>query len=126
MNYELKKGEKLKQGNVIQTKSYAFSLRVVRLYKSDSSQKNQIILSQLLRSGTSIGANVEEAIGGQSKRDFYAKLYIAYKEARETHYWLRLLKDSGCLEQKIAIEMLEECNQLLRILGSILKTLRSK
>lgn len=116
----------MKQGNVIQTKSYAFSLRVVRLYKSDSSQKNQIILSQLLRSGTSIGANVEEAIGGQSKRDFYAKLYIAYKEARETHYWLRLLKDSGCLEQKIAIEMLEECNQLLRILGSILKTLRSK
>ncbi len=119
-------GGKLKQWNVIQTKSYAFSLRIVQLYKLDSSPKNQIILSQLLRSGTSIGANVEEAIGAQSRRDFYAKLYIAYKEARETHYWLRLLKDSGYLEQKIAIEMLEECNQLLRILGSILRTLRSK
>ena len=120
-------GGKLKQGNVIQTKSYAFSLRVVRLYQSDLNEKrNQIILSQLLRSGTSIGANVEEAIGAQSRKDFYAKMYIAYKEGRETHYWLRLLEDSGYLEPKIAAEMLEECNELLRIMGSILKTLRSK
>jgi four helix bundle protein len=127
LNYELKNGGGLKQGNVIQTKSYAFSLHVVRLYQSSASEKkNQIILSQLLRSGTSIAANVEEAIGAQSRRDFYAKLYIAYKEARETHYWLRLLGDSGYLEPKIAVEMLEECNELLRILGSILKTLRSK
>ncbi|MGA7161422.1 MAG: four helix bundle protein [Bacteroidota bacterium] len=116
----------MKKGNVIQTKSYAFSLRVVQLYKSDSPRTNQIILSQLLRSGTSIGANVEEAIGAQSTRDFYAKLYIAYKEAREAHYWLRLLGDSEYLERKVVVEMLEECNELLRILGSILKTLRSK
>jgi four helix bundle protein len=117
----------VKQGNVVQTKSYEFSLHVIRLCQSDSNQKNsQIILRQLLRSGTSIGANVEEAIGAQSKRDFYAKLYIAYKEARETHYWLRLLGDSGLLEPKVAVEMLERCNELLRIIGSILKTLRSR
>ena len=117
----------MKQGNVIQTKSYQFSLHIVRLYQSIANEKkNQIILNQLLRSGTSIGANIEEAIGAQSKRDFYAKLYIAYKEARETHYWLRLLGDSGYLEPKIAVEMLERCNELLRIIGSILKTLRSK
>ena len=117
----------MKQGNVVQTKSYEFSLRVVRLCLSDWNEKrNQIIFRQLLRSGTSIGANVEEAIGAQSNRDFYAKLYIAYKEARETHYWLRLLKDSGCLEPKTSVEMLEVCSELLRIIGSILKTLRSK
>jgi four helix bundle protein len=120
-------GGELKQGNVIQTKSYEFSLRIIRLCRSDSSEKrDQIIFRQLLRSGTSIGANVEEAIGAQSRRDFYAKLYIAYKETRETHYWLRLLGDSGCLEPKVAVEMLERCSELLRIIGSILKTLRSK
>jgi four helix bundle protein len=117
----------VKQGNVIQMKSYEFSLHVVRWYESIAKEKkNQIILNQLLRSGTSIGANVEEAIGGQSKRDFYAKLYIAYKEARETHYWLRLLSDSGYMEPKVAVEMLERCNELLRIIGSILKSLRYK
>jgi four helix bundle protein len=117
----------VKQGNVVQTKSYTFSLHVVRLYQSiTNGKRNQILLGQLLKSGTSIGANVEEAIGAQSRRDFYAKLYIAYKEARETHYWLRLLGDSGHLEPKITREMLEECNELLRIIGSILKTLRSK
>ena len=89
----------------------------MRLCQSDSNAKrDQIILRQLLRSGTSIGANVEKAIGAQSKRDFYAKLYVAYKEARETHYWLRLLEDSGCLEPKIAAEMLDRCDELLRII----------
>ena len=117
----------MKQGNVIQTKSYAFSLHIVRFCQSTQNEKkNQIIPNQLLRSGTSIGANVEEAIGAQSRRDFYAKLYIAYKEARETQYWLRLLEDSGNLEQKTAVLMLEECSELLRILGSILKTSKSQ
>ncbi len=81
--------------NVIQEKTYKFAIRAVKLYKYLVDEKREFVLSkQLLRSGTSIGANVEEAIGGQSKKDFIAKISIAYKEARETHYWLRILKDT--------------------------------
>jgi four helix bundle protein len=81
----------MKKDNVIQTKSYNFAVRVVKLYKHLSQEKKEFVLSKhLLRSGTSIGANVEEAIGGQSRKDFFAKLTIAYKEARESHYWIRL------------------------------------
>ncbi len=76
----------MKSENVIQTKTYAFAIRVVKIYKFLCEQKKEFVLSkQLLRSGTSIGANVEEGIGGQSEKDFYAKLNISYKEARETH-----------------------------------------
>ena len=83
----------MKKDNIIQTKSYDFALRIVKLYKHLSQEKKEFVLSkQLLRSGTSIGANIEEAIGGQSRKDFFAKLTIAYKEARESHYWIRLLK----------------------------------
>jgi four helix bundle protein len=78
----------------------------------------------LLRSGTSIGANIEEAIGGQSKRDFFAKLTISYKEARETHYWLRLLMQSKILEKERGKPLLKSCEELLRIIGSIQKTMR--
>ena len=74
----------MKKDNIIQTKSYDFALRIVKLYKHLSQEKKEFVLSkQLLRSGTSIGANIEEAIGGQSRKDFFAKLTIAYKEARE-------------------------------------------
>jgi four helix bundle protein len=79
-----------------------------------------------LRSGTSIGANVEEAIGGQSNRDFLSKMSIAYKEARETHYWLRLLRDSGMLDAKHADSVIEECDELLKLSGSIIKTTKNK
>ncbi len=90
-------------------------------------ERREYILSrQLLRSGTSIGANVEEAIGGQSTRDFEAKLYIAYKEARETHYWIRLLSDSNYLNHTEANSLLADVDELQRILGSILRTLKSK
>ncbi len=82
----------MKSENVVQTKSYNFALRVIKLYKYLSQEKKEFILSkQLLRSGTSIGANIEESIGGQSKADFFAKLTIAYKETRESKYWIRLL-----------------------------------
>jgi four helix bundle protein len=88
----------MKNDNVIQIKSYAFAVRIIRVFKYLSEQKKEFILSkQLLRCGTSIGANVEEAIGGQSSKDFFAKLTISYKEARETHYWIRLLKDTNYL-----------------------------
>ena len=90
----------MKKDNIIQEKSYAFAIKIVSLYKSLIHEKKEFILSkQLLKSGTSIGANVEEAIEGQSRKDFYVKLTIAYKEARETHYWLRLLRDTGYLDQ---------------------------
>ena len=77
----------MKSGNVVQEKSYAFALRMVRIYQHLTKQRKELVLSkQVLRSGTSIGANVEEAIGGQSDRDFLAKFNIAYKEAKKTHY----------------------------------------
>ncbi|HUX57173.1 MAG TPA: four helix bundle protein [Bacteroidales bacterium] len=102
----------MKSDNVIQVKSYAFAVNIVKTYKLLVEEKKEYVLSkQLLKSGTSIGANTEEALGGQSEKDFYAKLNIVYKEARETHYWLRLLYD---------------CEEILKIVGSITKTLKSK
>jgi four helix bundle protein len=117
----------MKSGNVIQEKSYAFALRTVKLYQHLVEQKKEFVLSkQVLRSGTSIGANVEEAIGGQSGRDFLAKFNIAYKEARETHYWLRLLRDSGYLTDAEAASMIADCEELLKLSGSIIKTMKQK
>lgn len=84
----------MKTGNIVQEKSYQFALNIITTTRLlVDSQREYALSRQLLKSGTSIGANVEEAIGGQSKRDFIAKLSIAYKEARETKYWLRLIRD---------------------------------
>ena len=117
----------MKDDNVVREKSYAFALRIVKLYKHLVEKKKEYVLSkQVLRSGTSIGANVEEALGGQSEKDFFAKMTIAYKEARETDYWLRLLRDSGFLTETEASSILTDCEELLKLLGSILKTLREK
>jgi len=116
----------LKKDNVIQIKSYDFAVRIAKLYKHLSEEKKEFTLSkQLLRSGTSIGANVEEAIGGQSRKDFFAKLTIAYKEARESHYWIRLLRDTDYLTKKEADSLLLDINEILKIIGSIQKTIRN-
>ncbi len=116
----------MKKDNIIQTKSYNFAVRIVRLYKHLSQEKKEFVLSkQLLRSGTSIGANVEEAIGGQSRKDFFAKLTIAYKEARESHYWIRLLKDTNFLSDKESESLLKDIEEILKIIGSIQKTIRN-
>lgn len=113
--------------NIIRDKSYSFALRIVRLYKYLVEDKKEYVLSkQVLRSGTSIGANVEEAIGGQSEKDFFAKLTVAYKEARETRYWLRILIDSGYLEYKFAESLLLECEEICKIIGKIQTTLKNK
>jgi four helix bundle protein len=80
--------------SIIRNKSFQFSLKIIQLYKQLLNEKEYIISRQLLKSGTSIGANVEEALAGQSKKDFTAKMSISSKEARETKYWLRLLKES--------------------------------
>lgn len=109
--------------NVIREKSYAFAVRSVRLFRHLSSEKKENVLSrQILRSGTSIGANVEEAIGGLSKKEFAAKMSIAYKEARETSYWLRLLRDTDYLDERSFESIHEDCQELLRILYSIVTT----
>lgn len=93
--------------NLIATKTYSFALQIVKLSKDLNSQNEYVLSKQVLRAGTSIGANVEEAIGGISKKDFRAKMSISYKEARETHYWLRLLKDSPYLDNQ-KLEKLEK------------------
>ena len=117
----------MKDNNIIQQKSYEFAKDVVLLCnRYFENKKERSLFRQMLRSATSIGANVEEAIGAQSRKDFYSKLYIAYKEARETHYWLRLLKDTETTELKTFQELLIKCEELQKIIGSILKTLRTK
>jgi len=116
----------MKKDNIVQTKSYEFTILIVQTYKYLCDVKKEYVLSkQLLRSGTSIGANIEEAIGGQSRKDFYAKLTISYKEARETHYWIRLLRDTNYLEKDKTTELLKNTEELLRIIGSIQKTIRN-
>lgn len=116
----------MKNDNVVQLKSYAFAVRIIKVFKYLSEQKKEFVLSkQLLRCGTSIGANIEEAIGGQSEKDFFAKLTISYKEARETHYWIKLLKDTDYLTVEEADSLLKDVDELLRIIGSIQKTLRN-
>lgn len=111
--------------NIIRNKSYAFALKVVGLYRKLVLDKKEHVLSkQMLRSGTSIGANVEEAVGGQSRKDFTAKLSIAYKEARETHYWLRILFDSEYINKSEFEALICDCEEILKIIGSIQKTIR--
>lgn len=117
----------MKADNPIQTKSYAFALRIVRLYRFLCDEKKEFVLAkQIVGSGTSIGANVEEAIGGQSNKDFLSKMSIAYKEARETHYWLRLLRDSDILDAKHAESVIEDCEELLKLSGSIIRTTKAR
>ena len=110
----------MKQNNIIQEKSFAFAVRIVNLYKYLCEEKKEFVLSkQILRSGTSIGANIEESIGGQSDRDFFTKITIAYKEARETVYWLKLLLATDYLNQEQANNLLSDAEEICRILGKI-------
>jgi four helix bundle protein len=109
--------------NIVKTKSYAFALRMVKLYQHLAIEKKEFILSkQLIRSGTSIGANVVEALGGISKADFSAKISIAYKESLETEYWLQLLKDAGYLPESFFNSVYADCVELSKILYAILKS----
>ena len=114
----------MSKDNIVLDKTYKFSVRIVKLYQFINATKKEFVLSkQILRSGTSIGANTEEAMGGISKKDFIAKLAISYKEARETFYWLRLLRESQIL-QKDEILKVEALNlELIKILSTIVKNL---
>jgi four helix bundle protein len=113
--------------NIIVKKSYRFALEIVKLYKILSETKKEFILSkQILKSGTSIGANVNEAMESVSKADFVNKLSISLKEARETVYWLNLLMDSDYLPSDEYQELNSECNEIIKILKSIIITTKDK
>lgn len=111
--------------NLVQKKSFEFSLSIIQLYKKLQNEREYIISKQLLRSGTSIGANIEEAIGGQSKKDFLSKISISLKEARETKYWLKLLAMSDITEINVTSHQ-EDIFELVNILSAIVKTTRSR
>ena len=112
--------------NVLKEKSFVFAVRTVKLYKYLIAEQKEFVLSkQILRSGTSIGANIEEANAGQSKKDFIAKLSISLKEARETHYWLRLMYECDYLNLQMYESLLHDCDEIISLLTVILKTSRN-
>jgi len=107
--------------SVIHEKSFLFALEVIELFKCLQAEREYVLSKQLLRSGTSIGANVEEALAGQSRRDFLAKMAVASKEARETRYWLVLLQKSNLTKTELN-QAIKNNEELIRILTSIVKT----
>lgn len=109
--------------NVIADKSKGFALRIIKLYRYLKDEKREYILSkQLLRSGTSIGANVKEALRGQSKKDFLSKMNIALKEVSESEYWLELLHESGYMNKEQFDSIYCDCQEIIKLLTSIVKT----
>ena len=108
--------------SIVKQKSYEFALQIIKLCTQLRNDRHYEISSQLLRSGTSIGANVEEALAGQSRKDFFAKMTIASKEARETNYWMRLIKDAELFDKRRLQELISKSDELVKILTSIVKT----
>ena len=116
----------MKGSGPIYDKSKAFAIRIVNLYNYLRNSKSEYVMSkQLLRSGTSIGANVRESVYAQSRADFSSKMYIALKEAGETAYWLEILEETKYLTETQAKNIRDDCDELIRILSSITKTLKS-
>jgi len=110
------------KNNPILDKSFAFAVRIVKLYKYLIEEKKEYVLSkQLLRCGTSIGANAEEAVGGYTSKDFRAKFSISYKETREVKYWLRLLKETDYIAEKQFNSLYRDAEEIAKILYSIIK-----
>ena len=113
--------------NVIADKSKSIAIRIIRMYQFLTTEKREFILSkQLLRSGTSIGANVRESIYGQSRPDFHTKLTIALKEAAETEYWLELLYETDYITLEQFNSIMNDCKELIKILTAITKQTKSK
>lgn len=126
MNYELRnRGDRGVGENVVLEKSFQFALDVIGLYCRLRDRREYVLSRQVLRSGTSVGANVEEAMAAQSRNDFISKMAIATKEARETAYWLRLLQRSSLTDIDVAAE-LRAAEEMLRILTSIVKTTKER
>jgi four helix bundle protein len=116
----------MKGSNIIKEKSYAFAIRIVRLYKFLCEEKKEFTLSkQILRSGTAIGALIREGEQAESKMDFIHKLAIALKEANETDYWLDILKDTGFINAKMHQSINKECVELIKLLTAIIKTTKA-
>ena len=116
---------KSEKDNIILNKSFEFALQIIELYKQMKVQNEYVLSRQLLRSGTSIGANVEEATVAISKKDFTAKMSISSKEARETRYWLKLIDKSDLVNVNVKPH-LNEVEQLINILTAIVKTSQNK
>lgn len=117
----------MESNSIIDKKSYLFALEIIAIYKTLIAHKKEFVLSkQLLRCGTSIGANVHEALGSESKRDFIHKLSIALKEAKETSYWVHLLKDSDYISIQQFDGLNNNCKELIKILSSIILTMKQK
>ena len=117
----------MKEENIIPDKSFAFALRILKLYLFLRKKKVDTgLCSQILDSGTAIGANVEEAVGDASRKDFINKMQIAYKEARETKYWLRLLKEGELIEKKLADSFLKDCEEILKNTYSNIKLFKRR
>lgn len=115
------------KGSILKDKSKAFSLRIIKMYNYLCNEQKEYVLSkQVLRSGTSIGANIAEAFYAQSAADFIAKLYISRKEAGETLYRIDLLKESSYINEEIATSISSDCDELLRLLTSSIKTMKDK
>jgi four helix bundle protein len=112
--------------NNLYNKAYSFSVEIIKTYKFLIKDKEFVLSKQLLRSGTSIGANIAEANGAISKNDFSAKMSISYKECLETKYWLSLLKDTDYIDESSYLKLFEQADELAKILFSILKTTRIK
>ena len=113
--------------NIIQQRSFDFAIRVVNAFKYLQNEKKEFVLSkQLLRSGTSIGANIEESIGGASEKDFLHKLTIAYKEARESIYWIELLKATEYFDDATADSLMNDAEEICKILGKIQITIKNR
>ncbi len=113
--------------SVLKDKSYLFAIRIVNLTKFLQGEKSEYNISkQIIRCGTSIGANIEEASGAQSDKDFIAKMHISLKEAKETHYWLRLLRDTDYLTPEQAESMLKDTDEIITLLTRSLKTIKSR
>ena len=113
---------KAPEDNIVAQKSFDFAVRCVKLYKHlryNASNKEFILSKQLLRSGTSIGANIEEAVGGQSTADFLAKLSIAYKEARESKYWIKLLYKTSYISDKEYDSLISDLEDIINIIAKI-------
>ncbi len=115
----------MKTNNIVQQKSRQFAIAITRLCRNlQENQREYVLSKQLLRSGTSIGANIEEAIGAHTRADFAYKMATAYKEARESKYWLQILLESELISLNQVQDSLECADELCRILGSIQKTLK--
>lgn len=113
----------MKRNNIVYDKAFHFSIRIVNLYKSICQEQKEYVLSkQFLRSETSIGANIKEAIYGQSKKDFISKLSIALKEASETEYWLELLIATDYLDENLGNDIISDLVEVIKLLTAIINT----